>query len=360
MASLVDTRKTDKDKEADVPAHNAPAMLSTERNLEGGIQGVVIQMRKELGLDALDFDQGVFQTLPNDGVTNSKYGNSGGSTSNGGGGFTRAGFDRVVLSQVMPDLWLFGVIDGHGLSSLCAEYLHEAFPVVIQLLIHNTERKREGDETSSEAEEDGFYSGILREAFRVCAQEWDKSAPKTSLIDHDHRHSGAVALMVLIKNNKCYVANAGDCRAVVSDGNGAFRDVHELHRTDNPDERARVIEKGGKIKHVHGILRVQGSLMPTRAFGDISVRTDFLGNLHDFVNPDPDVCVVEPEKDRLGKAYLLVATDGLWDAVPDGEISRAVSEGIRVGKTADVIAKELGEMAAMNTQDDVSVLLLVW
>jgi serine/threonine protein phosphatase PrpC len=312
----------------------------------------------DIGLDEVmpgPFDRGVFQTL---GLSNDPI--------------ARSGFDRLIQYRITPDLWLFGVIDGHGSSSLCAEYLCDAFPVVIQLLmsngsggsgsahhrLFNPHTRLHSDSNCPNKEE--TYLNTLREAFSICAKEWDRMV--TSCAD-DRRHTGAVALLALVHGGQCYVASAGDCRAVISVSDGTFRSVNVPHRTDNPQERLRVLSRGGRIQSVSGVLRVRGVLIPTRAFGDISVRTDFFGNLKDIIAPEPDCVRVEPRKEakgRHGKAYMLVASDGLWDTLPDRVIVSTISEGLCNKRSANDITQDLGRLALEQTDDDISILMLVW
>jgi serine/threonine protein phosphatase PrpC len=308
----------------------------------------------DIGLDEVmpgPFDRGVFQTLgfPNDPIA-------------------RSGFDRLIQYRMTPDLWLFGVIDGHGSSSLCAEYLCDAFPVVIQLLMNNGSdgsgsahrRFNLHARLHSDSNKEETYLSTLREAFSICAKEWDRMV--TSCAD-DRRNSGAVALLALVHGGQCYVASAGDCRAVISVSDGTFRSVNVPHRTDDPQERLRVLSRGGRIRSVSGVLRVQGVLIPTRAFGDISVRTDFFGNLKDIIAPEPECVRVEPRKEakgKHGKAYMLVASDGLWDTLSDRVIASTISEGLSNKRSANDIAQDLGRLALEQTDDDISILMLVW
>lgn len=61
-------------------------------------------------------------------------------------------------------------------------------------------------------------------------------------------NSGSCAIVILIVNDICYVANVGDSRAVMSANAG--KDILALSKDHKPDEdyeTARITAHGGKI-----------------------------------------------------------------------------------------------------------------
>lgn len=82
------------------------------------------------------------------------------------------------------------------------------------------------------------------------------------------------------------------------------------------DEAQRIHDEGGFVSLVgdeydpfdSGTLRVNGILAMTRAFGNVSLKP--------FVTARPEVTARQLRKDDL---YLIVASDGLWDAVSNEE-----------------------------------------
>jgi len=251
----------------------------------------------------------------------------------------RPGHDRIIQCRVGEDMWLFGVVDGHG-NELCAEYLAEALPRVASFLLKSSRPKE----------------SCLREAFDICANEWDRSPSAP-----DQSHSGAVALLVLVDGDHCYIANAGDCRCVYSKNSGSLRAGNVQHRTTNVDECVRVRERGGTIRMKGGIFRVEGALVPTRVFGDIKVRTDQDGNLKHFLHPEPDITIVQPEFDRKHKiASLVIASDGLWDATSDSAVAKVLNETFQSSGNAESAARSLAQLVTRTNEDDISVIVLTW
>jgi protein phosphatase 2C family protein 2/3 len=60
--------------------------------------------------------------------------------------------------------------------------------------------------------------------------------------------SGSCAVITFIVDDICYIANVGDSRAVLSKSGG--KDIIELtndHKPNDPSEKKRIIENGGKV-----------------------------------------------------------------------------------------------------------------
>lgn len=75
--------------------------------------------------------------------------------------------------------------------------------------------------------------------------------------------AGSTAVVVLIKNNRLYCANAGDSRAVACI-NGEVEVLSLDHKPNNEAETKRIYEGGGWVE----FNRVNGNLALSRALGD--------------------------------------------------------------------------------------------
>eukprot|EP01062_Namystynia_karyoxenos_P066974 TRINITY_DN6088_c0_g1_i1.p1 TRINITY_DN6088_c0_g1~~TRINITY_DN6088_c0_g1_i1.p1 ORF type:complete len:467 (+),score=57.46 TRINITY_DN6088_c0_g1_i1:133-1401(+) len=118
---------------------------------------------------------------------------------------------------------------------------------------------------------------------------------------------GAAAVAVLLRGPELWVANLGDCRAVVCDAGRAVALTRD-HRASDPREKARVQAAGAFV----AFGRVCATLMVTRTFGDYG----FKGSL--LTGPATPVSNI-PELARFvltsQSQFVLLACDGVFDVL---------------------------------------------
>jgi len=153
-------------------------------------------------------------------------------------------------------------------------------------------------------------------------------------------YCGTTALVALILNNKLYIANAGDTRAVLCRGDKAIRLSFD-HKPNEKEETDRIIAAGGTVKGK----RVNGMLAVSRAIGDAFLQP--------YVTADPyisDTDITPEDK------FLILACDGLWDVFTD---DAAVTE-ILHEKDAQQAAETLKNAAyELGSLDNISVIVVL-
>lgn len=75
---------------------------------------------------------------------------------------------------------------------------------------------------------------------------------------------GCTACIALVTKDKMYIANVGDSRCVLTEGNNTH-DLSDDHKPDNEEESKRITEAGGFVSNDG---RVNGELSLSRAIGD--------------------------------------------------------------------------------------------
>jgi len=157
------------------------------------------------------------------------------------------------------------------------------------------------------------------------------------------------------------VVNCGDSRAVLSRAGEAIA-LSSDHKPNSASERERITKLGGSVKW-HGLTtkksgkpilgtgvwRVNGNLAVSRAIGDVAERP--------FVSPTPETHRVTG---RRGDEFVIVATDGLWDAFSSQEAVNFVQRCLRsvasknkgVGKKWQGKSKAKGTSRNNNGNDD--------
>jgi serine/threonine protein phosphatase PrpC len=123
----------------------------------------------------------------------------------------------------------FAIFDGHG-GENCSEYLKNNF---LNILIENKnfpyDIKLALTETFEKIEKDFFNKNKGKEK-----EEIDKS--------------GSCALVCIMTENKIFIANIGDSRAIMSINNGTkIKQLTVDHKPNNIKEYERVIKNGGKV-----------------------------------------------------------------------------------------------------------------
>jgi serine/threonine protein phosphatase PrpC len=233
------------------------------------------------------------------------------------------------------------VIDGHG-GNQTANFLEREIPLTISRLCMD---RADVLDTNFRPREE--WSRLLKEAFQQCSDEWDKVA-----VTHEEKRAGAVTTLILVCGVHCFVAHVGDGKVVASSGEN-FMELTRDHRADNPREKSRIESCGGSVVNQ----RVRGVLAPSRAFGDILVRTDSKGVVnHSMIRPQPDLIPF----DVSCPGFIVMGTDGLFDVISSELISTAVSIFLSGNSDATAAARYLAEHAAKRTDDDVSVIVIMW
>eukprot|EP00826_Nyctotherus_ovalis_P060434 TRINITY_DN847_c0_g1_i6.p1 TRINITY_DN847_c0_g1~~TRINITY_DN847_c0_g1_i6.p1 ORF type:complete len:289 (+),score=100.16 TRINITY_DN847_c0_g1_i6:227-1093(+) len=129
---------------------------------------------------------------------------------------------------------------------------------------------------------------------------------------------GCTANVVLIKDGKIYIANAGDSRAIAIMSDGKVEELSVDHKPENEPEAARITKAGGTI--FNG--RVEGNLNLSRGLGDLHYKANkSLKPEEQMICAYPDVRVKEISK---GLKYVLMGCDGVYEIWNSQEIGNFV------------------------------------
>jgi serine/threonine protein phosphatase PrpC len=153
---------------------------------------------------------------------------------------------------VPQKLAAFSVFDGH--------YGHKAAKHAANVLLKNL--KEEVDSKGV-----GKMKDCLRSAFAKTDEEILDISEKEDWTDGS---TGLCAIVEALQEGdepesvRIWLANAGDCRAVIYRSEGKFEQVTVDHGTQNQYEQRRIVDAGGSI--IMG--RIEGRLNVARGFGD--------------------------------------------------------------------------------------------
>uniref|UniRef100_G1U570 protein-serine/threonine phosphatase n=1 Tax=Oryctolagus cuniculus TaxID=9986 RepID=G1U570_RABIT len=173
----------------------------------------------------------------------------------------------------------------------------------------------------------GGVRGALRQAFLSADARlralWPRGDP-----------GGSTAVALLVSPRFLYLAHCGDSRAVLSRaGAVAFRT--EDHRPLRPRERERIHDAGGTIR----LRRVEGSLAVSRALGDFAFK-QVPGR-----PPEQQLVSAEPEVTALARRaedeFVLLASDGVWDALSGAALAELVASRLGLGLAPELLCAQL-------------------
>ncbi|XP_029636696.1 pyruvate dehydrogenase [acetyl-transferring]-phosphatase 1, mitochondrial-like [Octopus sinensis] len=172
--------------------------------------------------------------------------------------------------------------------------------------------------------------------------------------------SGSCACVAMVDGTNLYVANTGDCKAVlgvnVGDDQWEAKELSHDHNADNVQECRRLVNSHpNEGTHLIRNGRLLGDLAPLRAFGDVRYKwparelkhvvktmaysTPYGNNLIPAHYHTPPYLTAEPEvisrrltpKDK----FLVLATDGLWEMVTPEKVVKIIA-GHMEGKQVHV------------------------
>ncbi|VVA97228.1 unnamed protein product [Arabis nemorensis] len=202
------------------------------------------------------------------------------------------------------NLHFYGVFDGHGCSHVaekCRERLHEIVKQETEVMAGDEWKEtmvksfQKMDKEVSQRDCNLPVNGATRSMKNSCRCELQ--SPQCDAV-------GSTAVVSVVTPEKIIVSNCGDSRAVLC-RNGVAIPLSSDHKPDRPDELNRIQQAGGRVIYWDGA-RVLGVLAMSRAIGD--------NYLKPYVIPDPEVTVTDrTDKDEC----LILASDGLWDVVPN-------------------------------------------
>ena len=219
-----------------------------------------------------------------------------------------------------PKISFFGIYDGHG-GEGCSEYLRDNLH---KLICNNNE----------------YFPDNVPEAIKLGFQKAEKDFinnyalnDKKEIIDR----SGSCAVIILIIDQKAYVANVGDSRCLLSMENGKkFVEVTKDHKPNSPNEVKRIKKYGGNIyqsetvinnvnnpnvngKILIGPYRVlPGRLSVSRTVGDVEAKLEKFGGNPNVIIPDPEIFFYDLNRNDID--FFILGCDGIYDQISSNEV----------------------------------------
>ena len=246
--------------------------------------------------------------------------------------------DRVCVStlikkphnkkmQQWPRISFFGVFDGHG-GEACSSFLKHNF---VNFII-----------------EDKSFPLDIREAILNAVEKAEKEFNRkyVDMLNNNIDFSGSCVCIVLIVENKIYVVNIGDSRAIMSLNTGTkIQPLTIDHKPNNPREFDRVIKVGGKVyvepeedidRDIEKLKVIEKEsdfddylsdgiifriypchLAVARTIGDIKAKDKSYGGLNGEIISTPDIYTYEINSNM---DFIVIGCDGIYDNLSNEDI----------------------------------------
>ena len=230
-------------------------------------------------------------------------------------------------NKIWPKISYFSIFDGHG-GETCSSFLKNNF---LNYLI-----------------EDKNFPNDIKESLINTINKVEKEFNKryVDIKNNNIDFSGSCALILLIIENKIYIANVGDSRAIMSLENGKkYRSLTIDHKPNNPKEYERIIKIGGKIyidqeediRDINKLKVINNEsefdkyfdepniiyriypchLAVSRSIGDIKAKDTSFGGIHDEIISTPDIYIIDISSNI---DFIIMGCDGIYDNLSNFDI----------------------------------------
>eukprot|EP01084_Bolivina_argentea_P306294 529275_1 len=246
----------------------------------------------------------------------------------------------------------FSLFDGH-LGQDAAKFCTHHLPQYVEEIIN---QKQQEQHTTVITEE-----SIITESIRAAFHKTDKEFKHYAFTNKCE--AGAVGVYIYYDSSFMYVANVGDCQAVLC-SDGEYKILTKEHNvTKNDDERTR-------CKQYIINDRINGELSITRAIGDYHEcnnnsnppqKEGNNGNNYKHKKVDGLICEPHIIKHKLSSKdeFVIIACDGLWDVLTPKHAMKECRRSLRHNADCTVAAKKLVDLATKKlTTDNVSVMVI--
>ncbi|ETP52482.1 hypothetical protein, variant 2 [Phytophthora nicotianae P10297] len=240
-----------------------------------------------------------------------------------------------IVKSTDEGVQINAVFDGHG-GSRAVEHIRTS---LCQHILEQVSSKNSSDKISE----------IVKSAFARSDEELKQSLlslPEKTRMSKGYCNAGACAVIALFINSVLYIANVGDCAAVLGKVSKETQGLQAIevsvdHSCNNPQETKLVIKRSHDRNAIRmskddqatgagiiGVKRVAGSLAMTRAFGDFYLKCPELSSAPfkskvPYITSEPSITTVYMNG---SEKYVILASDGLWDVMTPQEAVHIVDK----------------------------------
>lgn len=238
--------------------------------------------------------------------------------------FTSSIIRIKINSEESLEIPYYGIFDGHGGGPDCAKFLEKNSSAYLKHVL--TRELEKGKPLNNKTICDVLKVAFVHLGAQYIAEMNSKNCcyPCFKSDRNDGTNPKSAALSVLKIQDTLFVANAGDCRAVLVRSDGSVVALSNDAKPDKEEFKKGIIIRGGQIREateydVARVISKSGSeLAMARAVGHPEENSGI----------SPRACIIAYPCSQLpeGDNFLILATDGLWEMVSSNGVGKTVME----------------------------------
>ena len=224
---------------------------------------------------------------------------------------------------------IYGVFDGHGenghfVSKYVSEYMNDYFTDKLNYLINEEDKQNLFTENITD-----IFLKNNEQVIKSASTKIDKDI--SSSLNCDISQSGSTSVMLFVINDTLICSNIGDSQCFIfncsSEDLWTFEPLSNPHLASDENEQKRILENGGEVHpyyeqdgvyegpdRIYAKNKIYPGLVMSRTFGDLLAKK--IG-----VISEPEI--ITKKIDNNAK-YIVLGSDGLWDALKPYDIIRIV------------------------------------
>ena len=224
---------------------------------------------------------------------------------------------------------IYGVFDGHGenghfVSKYVSEYMNDYFTDKLNYLINEEDKQNLFTENITD-----IFLKNHEQIIKSASTKIDKDISNS--LNCDISQSGSTSVMLFVINDTLICSNIGDSQCFIfncsSEDLWTFEPLSNPHLASDENEQKRILENGGEVHpyyeqdgvyegpdRIYAKNKIYPGLVMSRTFGDLLAKK--IG-----VISEPEI--ITKKIDNNAK-YIVLGSDGLWDALKPYDIIRIV------------------------------------
>lgn len=173
---------------------------------------------------------------------------------------------------------------------------------------------------------------------------------KNILKDNSLNKFGSSILVLLNIDKYMYIANLGDCRAIISiDNSFEVSQLSKEHNIFDINEKNRIVNLGGMIKYNKNDKKnykiIPGDIPITRCIGDIKSKSEEFGGIPKMISSIPDIIKIKYNENI---DYIILISSGIIEYLNNIDIAIIIYEIIKEGVLKDYSFEKTIEIINQN------------